>query len=116
LGKGEDRGGHPWVTTHATYHLFRSHPEHVASEEVQLRKATAHKLKVEQMVGVPSNSCASTGTAALRMGTAPIFKRFTLTKKQWQLTRQARWYIYNQMKISKRQFDNSHFKEMLFAT
>ncbi len=81
LGKGEYRGGHPWVTTHATYHLSLCHPEHVACEEVQQRKATARILKVDQMVGVPSNSCASTVTAALKIGTAPAFRRFTLTKK-----------------------------------
>ena len=65
------------------------------------------------MLGVQANCSANVGT---QPSSAPSFKRFTLTKKQWQLTRQARWYIYNHMKVSKRQFDNIYFKEMLLAT
>ena len=40
-------------------------------------------------------------------------KRVVLWRRQWQLTRQARWYIYKETKISKRQFANAYFREML---
>jgi len=115
LGKGKDRAGQTWVTTHATYHLCRIHPHHVASEEVDKRKATTHPAKVDMMLGVQANSSANGGTQGLRPSSVPSFKRFALTKKQRQLTRQARWYIYTDMKVSKRQFDNNYFKEMLLS-
>ena len=114
LGKGADRDGMPWVTTHATKHLTRCHPEHEACEAVDKRKLVAHNLKVDQMLDVKEQKNMAIGGND-SMPSRPVFKRFTLSKKHWQLTRQARWYIYNDMKVSKRQFENDYFKEMLYS-
>jgi hypothetical protein len=42
-----------------------------------------------------------------------MLNRFKLTPEQRQVSSQAQWYVYSEMKISKRAFENKYFKNML---
>jgi hypothetical protein len=101
-----------WVTTHATNNISRYHKSHAVADEVEKREKDLQSGCISHMLG-------SKEKPAPKIAKHPVdsvgnsMKRFMISIRQWQLTRQARWYIYTEMKISKRQFANTYFREML---
>ena len=102
-----------WVTTHATTHIARYHKTHVVANEVHMREQDAQLGRMTQMLGVKEDPVAKGSMTTTASGSKKSLDKFVLSKRQWGLTRQARWYIYNDMKVSKRQFENPLFKDML---
>jgi len=50
---------------------------------------------------------------ASSISTSSLLNRFKLTSEQRHVSSQAHWYVYSEMKISKRAFKNKYFKAML---
>ena len=108
----KDKKSLTWVTTHATNHISRYHKEHAVADEVEKRANVAHNDRVSQMTGLKHEK----EKVVVKVGAkGNTIEKFVLSKRQWQLTRQARWYIYSDQKVSKRQFTNEYFKDMLGA-
>ncbi len=47
------------------------------------------------------------------ISTSSMLNRFRLSPEQRHISSQAQWYVYSEMKISKRPFENTYFKNML---
>ena len=92
LARGKDAKP-SWVTTHATTHISRYHKDHVVAKEVVKREKGLQTGRVSHLLGVKDEPPQKSAKTCID-GKADSMKRFVLSKRQWQITRQARWYIY----------------------
>jgi len=57
---------------------------------------------------------AKSSTISSTMSTpSSMLNHFKLTPEQRHVSSQAQWYVYSEMKISKRAFENKYFKNLL---
>ena len=90
----------------------RYHKEREVVGEAKKRANVAHKERVSQMT---STKHEKRNVAVKVVANTNTIQKFLLSKRQWMPTRQALWYISTEMKISKRQFENAYFKDMLYG-
>ncbi len=80
-----------------------------------MREKYAQFGRMTQMLGVTEDPGQESSKATTASVSKKPLDKFILSRRQWQLTRQARWYFYNDVKVSKRQFENPLFKERLMS-
>jgi len=83
-----------WVTTYATNHISMYHKSHDVADEVEKREKDLQTGRISHMLGSKEEPAPKISNHSVD-STRNFMKRFVLSRRQWQLTRQARWYIYN---------------------
>ena len=102
-------------------HFTKYHNRTIAAQEHEGRATDAHQNKVKQQLiyGITERAARAIDKIAAKapMSTVPQFQakleRFKLTAEQRQFFAHAQWYVYSDMKISKRSFEDPYFKNML---
>jgi hypothetical protein len=105
-------------------HFAKVHKETSVSRQHADRANVAHTSKVNQQLTYAASDIVSSGgqkdikgkkalTTIAQTVNSTTLSRFKLTPEQRQLSSQAQWYVYSDMKVSKRSFENQYFKKML---
>ena len=93
-----------WIQTVAQRHLEQDHPDDPAAVESVERQEGRAKAKLEQRLVFDN---PGTPTTVQSLG------KFKLTQEQEELSSQAAWYVYAQMRVSKLAFTDPYWKNML---
>ena len=101
-----------WSSSHAFPHFGSHHPDSVPGREYNIRQTQADSGRtVQQLVFGQVSVTTAKGKAMPK-----AFKTFVISEKQVALASQANYYIYGRMHVSKRNFEDPVFRQMLQGT
>lgn len=97
-----------YVSTPACEHLMKDHADSVVGAAAIRRGHKRHDGRVKEMMAT-EGAC---DVANQHKKASSCLDSYRLSPQQGQLTAQAKWYVYSEMYISKRSFEDDYFKAM----